>query len=213
MKENHFKKGNKLGLKHGLSKTRLYKMFQNMKSRCYNPNAERYDRYGGRGITICDEWLNDFKSFYNWANMNGYNKKLSIERIDVNGNYEPSNCCFIKLGNQSSNTTRNIKITHNGKTQLLKEWCNELGLKPNTIISRVKLKKISYHDAIFEFKPYQKNDKTHCKNGHLYTDKNSKINNKGYRICLTCKENNKAKYNEKRRLKRHEKSNTNVNKK
>ena len=78
--------------KHNLSYTRLYKVWANIKDRVLNPKKENYINYGGRGITICDEWKNDFMSFYNWAMENGYSDKLSIDRIDSDGNYEPNNC-------------------------------------------------------------------------------------------------------------------------
>ena len=77
---------------HGLKYTRLYNIWGCMKKRTLNPKNKQYNDYGGRGITICDEWKNDFMSFYNWAMENGYSDKLSIDRIDNDGNYEPSNC-------------------------------------------------------------------------------------------------------------------------
>lgn len=182
---------------HGFSNEDFYGLYKNMIHRCYNENATRYDRYGGRGITVCDEWKNNIESFKNWALKNGYEKGLSIERIDVNGNYEPSNCTFIPLAEQSYNTTRNIRIEHDGKTKLLEEWCRELGLRSNTISSRVKMRKISYYDALFNYSSYKKGDKTHCINGHEYTQENTKINNSGYRTCKICA-NEKAKISKKK---------------
>ena len=76
---------------HGLRHTRLYRIWLQMKNRCFNINSERYADYGGRGITVCDEWRNDFTTFYNWAMSNGYSDDLTIDRINNNGNYEPSN--------------------------------------------------------------------------------------------------------------------------
>jgi hypothetical protein len=78
--------------KHGLIKTRLYSIYRKMKNRCYNSGSEDYKGYGGRGIIICQEWLNDFRVFHKWALENGYADDLSIDRIDVHGNYTPSNC-------------------------------------------------------------------------------------------------------------------------
>lgn len=78
--------------KHGLGSTRLSTIWREIKRRTLNPNFKQYDDYGGRGITICDEWKNDFMSFYNWAMSNGYSKELSIDRIDNDGNYCPENC-------------------------------------------------------------------------------------------------------------------------
>ena len=78
--------------KHGLTHTRLYKIWDSMKGRTLNPKYTYYLNYGGRGITICEEWKNDFMSFYNWAMANGYSDELSIDRIDNDGNYCPENC-------------------------------------------------------------------------------------------------------------------------
>ncbi len=77
---------------HGKKGTKIYNTWKNMKSRCYNKNQKAYVNYGGRGIRVCDEWLNDFMNFYNWAINNGYDDTLTLDRIDVNGNYEPNNC-------------------------------------------------------------------------------------------------------------------------
>nr|DAU47960.1 MAG TPA: hypothetical protein [Caudoviricetes sp.] len=93
---------------HNLSKTRLFKIFQGMKKRCYNERNNAYKNYGGRGISICPEWLNDFVSFYNWALSHGYADNLSIDRIDVDGNYEPSNCRWVDAKTQANNR-RNTK--------------------------------------------------------------------------------------------------------
>ena len=79
-------------LRHGLYYTRLHRIWTNMKSRCYNPKTNRYHRYGARGITVCNEWLNDFKVFYDWAMNNGYNDSLTIDRIDNDKGYSPDNC-------------------------------------------------------------------------------------------------------------------------
>lgn len=88
---------------HGKSHTRLYKIFSGMKKRCYNKKCHAFENYGGRGISICAEWLNSFDSFYSWALSNGYNNSLSIDRIDVDGNYEPSNCRWADAKTQANN--------------------------------------------------------------------------------------------------------------
>lgn len=94
------RKGN---IKHGKRHTRLYNIYCGMKERCYNQKSSNYSYYGGRGVKICNEWNDDFMSFYNWAMVNGYDDGLSIDRIDVNGNYEPSNCRWVTMKEQSNN--------------------------------------------------------------------------------------------------------------
>ena len=97
---------------HGLIETRLYSIWANMKKRILNPKFIYYPYYGGRGIIICDEWKNDFMSFYNWAMSNGYSDELSIDRIDNDGNYEPSNCRWVTQTIQ----VRNQRMKKNNKT-------------------------------------------------------------------------------------------------
>ena len=97
--------------KHGLSEEKLYSVFHNMKDRCYNPKSKPYKNYGARGISICKEWLdieNGFIIFYNWALNNGYKEGLTIDRIENDGNYEPSNCQWITLG---ENTAKSNKVS------------------------------------------------------------------------------------------------------
>lgn len=100
---------------HGMTNTRLYSVWCKIKERCTNPNTEHYDRYGGRGICICDDWKNTFVKFYEWAINNGYDenstgKEQSIDRIDVNGNYEPTNCRWVTKAEQARNRSNTLYI-------------------------------------------------------------------------------------------------------
>lgn len=124
------------GVMHGYSKSKLYKILNGMKNRCYNKNAYNYSYYGGRCITICDDWLNDFMTFYDWAINSGYKEGLSIDRIDVNGNYDPNNCRWKTSKQQCNNKRNNIKLTYKGKTQTLSQWADELGINYNTVATR-----------------------------------------------------------------------------
>ena len=116
-----------LHYKDGRCKEKLYNVWQTMKARTSNPNNKSYKDYGKRGIVVCVEWL-DYAVFRDWANRNGYEDKMTIERKDVNGNYEPSNCCFIPRRKQHYNKTNTVFVEYNGEIKSLSEWCDILGL-------------------------------------------------------------------------------------
>ena len=117
----------------------LRKRYNHMKDRCYNPKDKRYNRYGGRGIKICQEWLDDYNSFERWALNHGYQKNLQIDRIDNDCDYTPNNCRFVtcKCNNNNRSTCR--YFTYNGKTQNLMQWCEEYSIKYSTALRRAHL--------------------------------------------------------------------------
>ncbi|AVX47356.1 hypothetical protein C5023_000226 [Staphylococcus phage vB_SauM_0414_108] len=134
-----FKENKKSNTTHGQTDTRLYNIYRSMKARCYRKTQKDYHSYGGRGIKVCDEWLNDFMNFYSWSYDNGYNDNLTIDRIDNNGNYEPNNCRWITEAEQHNNTSRNINITYNGETKTLKQWSKIKGINYDTLKKRYKM--------------------------------------------------------------------------
>lgn len=122
--------------RHGGTGTRLYRIWDHMKTRCYNPRCDHYKDYMGRGIKICDEWRYDFAAFRDWALANGYRDDLSIDRIDPNGNYEPSNCRWESTPNQNRNKTTSVIIEFQGQMLPLKEIATRTGQKYVTLFWR-----------------------------------------------------------------------------
>jgi len=119
-------------------KKRLIIIRHSMYCRCYYPSTNGYERYGGRGIKMCDEWINNPESFYIWSIDNGYRKGLTIDRIDVNGNYDPSNCRWVTKETQDNNRRTNRKITYNGETKTLSQWAREYNINIVTLSDRLK---------------------------------------------------------------------------
>ena len=130
--------------------TKLYAIYHAMKSRCYNNNNHAYDRYGGRGIKICDEWLNDYESFYSWSIQNGYREGLSIDRINNNGNYSPDNCRWTTTYYQNRNRRSNHLITVNGETGLLFDIARKYGVSPKLVSKRINVYGWSDEKAVLE---------------------------------------------------------------
>lgn len=125
----------------------LRHLFSSIKQRCYNQNNEAYKNYGGRGIKVCDEWLNDTTKFISWSLDNGYEKGLEIDRIDVNGNYEPSNCRWVSRIINANNKRNNIKYIFNNKEMSIKEISELVKIPITTLKSRLK-KGMSIDEAI-----------------------------------------------------------------
>lgn len=122
--------------KHGKIPKKLYRVWEGMHERCRDVKNASYPRYGGRGITVCPEWK-DYIVFRDWALKNGYKEGVSIDRIDNDGNYEPSNCRWVELSIQSQNKRNNRYITINGETLTYSGWEKKFGLARGIIYSRI----------------------------------------------------------------------------
>lgn len=120
---------------HGMSKTRMYKIWNGMKNRTNINN--KIKNYSDRGIKLCDEWNNNFELFYKWAIDNGYNDKLTIDRIDVNGNYNPDNCRWVTMKKQNNNKRNNKIITFNGEKHTMTEWNDKLNYTNGLLKNRL----------------------------------------------------------------------------
>lgn len=140
----HKEKTSNANSKHKLTNSRIYNIWSSMKQRCFYDKYKEYNNYGGRGITICQEWLDDFMNFYNWAMANGYRDDLTIDRIDVNGDYCSENCHWIQLEEQARNKRNNVFYTFKNKTHCVSEWARILN------ISEVMLRKRLYRGWDFE---------------------------------------------------------------
>ena len=129
---------------HGMTDTRLYNVWTAIKRRCYNPNCSEYHRYGGRGISMCDEWKNDFMVFYNWAITHGYDESAprgvcTIDRIDCDGDYSPNNCRFVTQKQQMNNVRTNHLLQYNDETHTMAEWGEITGINPLKISNRISV--------------------------------------------------------------------------
>ena len=126
--------------------SRLYSIYHGIKKRCYNPKCKSYKFYGACGILVDEEWMGDsgFKNFYDWSLANGYSDGLSIDRIDSSKDYSPSNCRWVEWGTQANNKSNTLRISYNGKTQSLANWCRELNLNYSKVRQRI------YHGKAFE---------------------------------------------------------------
>lgn len=131
---------------HGLNKHPLYSVWTGMKQRCYDVNLDTYHLYGGRGVTVCDEWVNDFKAFYEWAIAHGYKKGLQLDKDKLSPNqvgiiYSPQYCSFLTSKENCRNTTQNRIIEYNGEKKNLSAWCEEFDLNYHTVHGRLRLGK------------------------------------------------------------------------
>lgn len=147
---------------HGKSRTRLYHIHNSMKDRCNNPNDQHYKNYGGRGIKVCDYWngKDGFLNFYVWSMQNGYKENLTIDRIDVNGNYEPSNCRWATTEQQANNKRTNKRYEVNGESLLIKEVAEKYNISVHTLRARIK-RGLTMQEAVNHKKRRKINGKVH----------------------------------------------------
>lgn len=135
---------------HGLSHTKLTRTYANMITRCYNPKYKYYSSYGGRGISVCSEWtgIDGIVNFIQWSLANGYKDDLTLDRIDVNGNYSPNNCRWATMKQQQNNRTNNTRYEYNGEVKTMSEWADALGVKYTRLQHLLWRKKLSMNEAV-----------------------------------------------------------------
>lgn len=154
-----------------MSKTRLYNIWINMRQRCKNDGKPAHDNWGNRGITVCDEWQS-YKAFEEWAHNTGYADDLTIDRIDNNGNYGPSNCRWATYKEQANNTRKNRLITIGGETRTFTEWCEHFHITPSSVYKRIKGEGWSCEKALSY--PCQKSKSLHPEKTEMLYDKKRK---------------------------------------
>lgn len=133
---------------HGDSSSRLHRIWSAMKQRCKNPKSSAFDCYGGRGIRVCPEWDESYESFQVWAIANGYRDDLTIDRIDVNGNYCPENCRWVDMPTQSNNRRSSARLEYNGESHTIREWAEITGISDGTIRTRIYTRKWPVEKAL-----------------------------------------------------------------
>ena len=144
--------------------SKLYSVWVNMRNRCFNSNNKSFVYYGGRGISVCDEW-NEFLNFEKWAIQNGFEENLTLDRIDVNGNYEPENCRWISQKEQMRNTRANHLLTYNGYTKTMADWAEITGIPYSTLKQRINKYNYSVEKALTKPVKTSRTDRYSCKNG------------------------------------------------
>ena len=123
---------------HGMCYTPMYRKWAAIKNRCLNEKAVDFRHYGGRGITVCEEWINSFESFKEWSIQHGYSDSFDIDRIDNDKGYNPENCRYVTHKDNLNNRRNTIVIEINGVTKSILEWCKESGASRTTIYTRYK---------------------------------------------------------------------------
>lgn len=137
--------------KHNGSHTKLYTIWQGMKRRCFNKNHKHYHLYGGRGITVHSEWIDNFGAFRDWAMSAGYTDGLTLDRIDVNGNYEPSNCRWITMHDQARNKSTNVIVSYHGEEGCLTDMCRKLNISKAIARHRMKNHGVTFEQAVDDY--------------------------------------------------------------
>lgn len=135
------------GLKHGYHKKSWYSSYKAMMERCYLPSSGNYERYGGKGITVCEEW-HDINKFAEWVELSGYTPGLTIDRIDVNKGYSPDNCQWVTKKQQSNNRKNTIFYTYKGETKALTDWAEIFGINRYTLYDRIQKRGWSVEKAL-----------------------------------------------------------------
>jgi len=184
-------------MKHGMHGTKTYQVWKSMRERCLCKTSRAYNRYGGRGITICERW-ESFENFY--ADMGDRPEGKTIDRIDNDGPYSPENCRWATDIEQANNKRNNRLLTYKGKTQTVPQWARELGIKTGTIAVRLSrglpIEKVlnpekfsSYTEttkqAVIKYFAERRAKTTHCKNGHEFTLENTYMK-KTSKNCRKC---------------------------
>ena len=180
--------------KHGLKGTRIECIWQGIKQRCFNPNNHAFKYYGGRGITMCEHWKGSLANFF--ADMGHPPESYTIDRVDNNKGYEPSNCVWVSRKQQMNNRRCNRIITFKNKTQTAMQWADELNIPHQTIYQRLDLgwdaEKVLFQGKQIDKSGLQKGTqasiaarkaRAHCKNGHEFNDA---VDAQGNRRCKKC---------------------------
>lgn len=146
---------NKANAIHGRSKEKLFPVWKGILHRCYNEKDDYYSLYGGRGITVCEEWLNDYEAFREWAYSNGYDEnapygQCTIDRIDVNRGYGPNNCRWVTAKEQANNRRSNHLVSGFGKTQNIRSWADELNIPYDKLYWRLSNRNWSIERVVME---------------------------------------------------------------
>lgn len=145
----------RIGSQENWSRSRLYSIYKHMVDRCYNKKNKKYYMYGGKGIEICDEWKNSFKSFKEWSLCHEYNNELTIDRIDGDKGYSPNNCRWVSYKEQNRNLKTNVYLEYGGKTMCLTDWLNLYKIRTGSFHGLMKRRGFSYGECLQWYARYK----------------------------------------------------------